>query len=141
MSGTTNTKGKLRSKTFQGYEKGSCGGSGRGECLYHKCKCKSGYTGQTCLAHDAYNDIKYPDSYHLLRIGQWFVVPAPFLISVLLLLASLLCVIKLRLTEIGKQRGRFRLESMGFQSITNSTRDMGRKSDSNCIRSRLFVKL
>ena len=120
ISGTSSRKdsfnGKTKYTTYQGSEDGPCGGSARGECISGTCRCKPGFTGPTCLAHDGYDDIKYPDYYDWWH-AEWFVLPVPLLVTILILFAALLCIVKIQMTEAGRNRGQYRMPNMGYQSI------------------------
>ena len=123
ISGASSRKdyfdGKTEQNTFQGEENGPCGGLSRGDCIGGTCRCKAGFTGPTCLAHDGYNDVEYPD-YYDWWYAEWFVVPAPFLVTIVLLLVALLYIVWSHLSEVGRRRGDFRVENMGYQAITDS---------------------
>lgn len=120
ISGQQSTKDRFgHGTTFEGSEDGPCGGPTRGECVNSKCVCKGPFTGPMCLAHDGFDDIRYEDGKEWM-ILEWFVLPKPFLIAVVMLLALLLYVVKTRVNQQGKQRGDFRMKNMGYQALEDT---------------------
>lgn len=120
ISGQQSTKERfVHGNEFKGTEDGPCGGTDRGECVNSKCVCKGPFTGPTCLAHDGYDDIQYEDGKEWM-ILEWFVLPKPFLIGVVVLLGLLLYVVKTRVNQQGKQRGEFRMKNMGYESVVDT---------------------
>lgn len=120
ISGQQSTKDRFgHGTTFEGSEDGPCGGPTRGECVNSKCVCKGPFTGPLCLAHDGFDDIRYEDGKEWM-ILEWFVLPKPFLIAVVMLLALLLYVVKTRVNQQGKQRGDFRMKNMGYQALEDT---------------------